>query len=317
MKFNDSVPRSADIIEEQLDDLRRKLFNIIVEGGHESVLNDFIDSKHLHYRRLKEEFKTAQWLEKNYDMEIAIESKEFFKKAIPATFLGRLLGYIQNLRLSTSDAISIYGGKCEVSVVKTWKENQLMAADFKAPDFATQLSYNRSTEPPFLSDPDSFRSGEDLFLILLSDSAAPEDYDIITKSPRLLCEYLDFLSFLVQYDVVMSARTKAHPFGVRISSQNAKVRKEFLKPFCHKMKEEIEILGILVMGDIAKNEFSIERFGANYFGGISSQGAEGLKLTPISATVKAKLLATILEDGDLFEGDIRPNYTLLSIINVD
>ncbi|MDR1486939.1 MAG: hypothetical protein LBT62_02930, partial [Deltaproteobacteria bacterium] len=148
-----------------------------------------------HEAELKEELKAAQWLEKPYDMEMALAGPAVIEHAISMNILSELLDQVQNLRFATAEmACGTYrdGGTFSDKLLKM---NQLVVECVTPSSFAIQLKYTHNGRNSSFFNSDADRPGENLFLTLLSDESDFEDFKTSTMSTCLHSYYQDFLSF--------------------------------------------------------------------------------------------------------------------------
>jgi hypothetical protein len=310
MNYQIQMPRSVGIIKEQLADLSKVINSYDHNLSKDFVSKLFLDSIEAHEAELKEELEAAQWLEKPYDMELTLAGPSVVKHSIPVNILSKLLDQVQKLRLATAQiAEGTYRDSGRFSN-KLLEQNKLMVECFNPSSFTIQLTYAHENQISLFPNSDTVRPGEDLFLTLLSSETDFEDFKTVTMSPKFRSYYQDFLSFLSKNNVMISTRTKNHPYSVQMSPDNARDRKKLLN-FTLKSeqsKKEEGIDGKLVMGDIKNNLFNIEGDTGNIKGQVSEKGIEDLKMVSLGSKVHAKLLVTTsTEDAG------QPSYTLLSL----
>jgi hypothetical protein len=309
IKNLNKIPRSVTIIKEQLADLAKVMNSINYNIEFDFATKATLASLRVHEEELNKELKAAEWLENHYDLELTIEGAIVAEHAIPMNFLSKLLDKVQKLRLASAEIASGSFRDSGRFTNKLWEKNQFMVECFTPSSFAIQLSYPKDIQKTLFTNFDLDKHGENLFLSLLSGDNDIEDFATITLSPRLRSYYQDFLSFLAENDVVISTRTKTHPYRVKMTPTNARKRKEIINFTSPTIKEEeIEIVGILVMGDLKNNSFAIDADESIFRGQVSSDGSEGLKRFALGSKVKAKLLITTVTDDSG-----RSSYTLLSL----
>jgi hypothetical protein len=303
------MPRSVEIIKEQIEDLDDILSSVNYEIEFDSPTKAFINSMKYQRTRLDDELKAAEWLETQSDIELVLDGSSIVEHSLPVNILGKLLDQVQKLFFATAeiaDGAINSRGRFQNNIIKN---NKLMVKCFIPSSFAIHFTYANELITSTLFDNTNERPGEKIFLSLLSGDTDIDELNASLISPRIHNYYNDFLSFLAENDLTIRTRTKNHPYSVVITPEKVKERKEFFDyTFSEPKEEEISIEGILVMGDIKNNSFAINVESTIYRGQVSEEGVIGLKKFPLGSKVQANILVTAVNE------DVgQPNYTLLSL----
>ncbi|MDR2338942.1 MAG: hypothetical protein LBF40_02245 [Deltaproteobacteria bacterium] len=314
LKFQKQTPRQVEIIREQLGDLNGILDSINYEVEYDSNSMIYINSMKSQREDLEEELKASEWLEKPYAMELSMSGP----RSVPTGCLGKILGKVRELLLAAAVIASgtdRKGVRSTAKLHKAWEGRRLLAESLEPSSFAIRLSYANDGRMPLVmeTDPDTAPEKDDsienMFLTLLSGETDEECASALVLSPGLRGLYRDFLGMLAEHGVGLSLRTKAHPYAVGMSPQKARKRKESLGRISYQKKDkEIEVEGVLVMGDIRNGSFAIEGDSGVYRGKASEGGLEGLGKFALGKRVRARLLSSTPGGGSGV-----PSYSLLSL----
>jgi hypothetical protein len=310
MQDYEDMPRSVDIIKEQLADLE-KLISAPEDKNIDFPTRTFFDSLDYHKQELLEELKAAEWLENQADMEFTIDGSSVKEHSVSAFLLSKFIEQIQKLRYATAENASGSTSLRGRFTKNLLTENEILIKAFTPSSFGIQMKYAKDHFSHDLLSDNKERPGETLFLSLLSGDDDSDDLDFTSMSPRLQDYYREFLNLVTDNNIIIGTRTKNLPFSVKISPDSARELKQLidynpstLKP----VEEEISIEGILMMGNLKKQSFMIQSESNSFTGQISESGIIGLKLIPLGANVFAKLLVTYPSE----ESD-KTTYLLLSI----
>jgi hypothetical protein len=300
-------PRSAEIIKEQLADLAEVQGSVNTEIPIDFATQLSIDSLALHEADLREELKAAEWLTTKGDVEFVLEGSLVVNHAVQAELLSKFLDQIQKLRFAVAETARRNFSSRWHYTDNLVADSRLMVESFVPSSFAIRLTYAKPLTPALLLE--TILPDENLFAALFSGETEFDELKDIAKSPRLHRFYLDFLDFVAKYDLTVGTRTKKYPFLAEMSPQNARDRARLLNyTQSPAEEEEIEIEGILVMGDIKNKSFLITAEASIYRGQVSESGAAGLRQVALGNRVRAHLKVTIPR-----EDSGRLGYTLITL----
>jgi hypothetical protein len=304
------IPRSAEIIKRQLADL-----DSVIESAdrkcNDLSSNIFLDSIDSHKQELLEELKASEWLETHVDIEFILDGFSVKDHAVSASLLSKIIDYIQKLRYATAENTRGNMFRRGRFTKDLFNESELLIRAFTSSSFAIQIKYAKDYLSNNLLCDNVERPGETLFLSLLSGDDDSEDLEFISMTPRLRNYYFDFLNLISNDDIIISTRTKNHPFSVKITSENARKIKQLIDynlSTAKQKEDEILIEGILMMGNLKTQTFMIQTGSTFYKGKISENGILGLKHIPLGSNVTAKLLSYYSSE----ESD-KVSFLLLSI----
>ncbi|MDR0620508.1 MAG: hypothetical protein LBJ61_01300 [Deltaproteobacteria bacterium] len=310
LKDNDNIPRSVEIITEQLADLE-DLITTSEDKNIDFPSRLFFNSLESHKQELLEELKAAKMLESKADIELTIEGAPVKEHSIPASMLSKFIEQVQKLRYATGEFARGSKSSRTRFTKKLLSENELLVTSFSPSSFCIHVKYANDHFSPHLLSNTKERAGEALFLSLFAGEDDSDDLDLTSMSTRLQDYYREFLNFVTDNNIIIGTRTRNHPFSVKITPDNARELKQLLYYNFSTLKvveEEISVEGILMMGNLKKQSFMIQTESTTYSGQISESGIIGLKLIPLGTNVLAKLLATSPSE----ESD-KTSYLLLSI----
>jgi hypothetical protein len=308
------MPRSVLIIKKQLADLTEVKASANYDVEFDSATKAEFAFLEVNENELIEELKAAEWLENQSDMEFVLDGSSVVNHSIPITVLGKFFDQVQKLRRATAEiAIGNVSarGRFSNDIIN---QNELLVNCFIPSSFAIHLTYTNDYLKNSLFKSSKERPGESYFLALLSGDSENFTNELSKNniSTRINSYYQDFLSFLTDYNLTIFTRTKNHPFAVKITPENARNRKELLNfKYSELNEDEIYINGILIMGDIQKNNFAIKDETTIYRGQVTKDGAVDLMNFTLGSKVQARILVTTFPE-DL----AKPSYSLLSLNSI-
>jgi hypothetical protein len=308
-------PRSADVVKRQLADLAEVLASYDHSAKPDFASQVSLSSLRDHEAKLLEELKAAEWLEKSYDMELAVEGPSVNENAMPMHIMSALLDKTQLLMIATAEiATRIDECICDFSN-NLLDSSQMMVKCFTPSPFAIQLIYAKSIETSSLDQPnyDILTVNGNIFLSLLSDNIILKDIDILITHPLLCYYYYDYLNFVIKNELTIFVRTRKHPYPVKLSPYTAKgyirqIENED-KPLL--IEEEFEIEGVLVMADLKEKIYELETRIGKICGDISEFGLESIEACPLGIKVPCELVVTI------YSKDLRYIDFYLAIIRIN
>jgi hypothetical protein len=307
------IPRDVETIKKQLDDLAKVKATSDCNLRVDFASSLFLDSMDAHEKELKEELKAAEWLQTKLDLELSLIGSSVKEHTLQANVLGKLLEQVQNIWLAIAEMTT--GSKSSLGRFPKdlIKKNILRVKCFVPSSFAIHFLFDKEYAENSLFDTANDKTDEEnLFVSLFSQDVEDNELDSFSLSTRLNSYYTDLLTLLAEQNITISTRTKQHPFAVNMTPQAARERKDYIKyaltDLTEEKEENIFIEGILVMGDIQKNIFTIIDETTIYRGQVSVEGADGLKKFTLGSKVGANLLVTRVN-----EDSARPSYTLLSL----
>jgi hypothetical protein len=310
MNYEPEMPRSAEIINEQLKDLQAIIDSTPLEDPL-SAAEELIKSNfQVHKAELLEELKAAEFLKQECDFELTISSSMAANQAVPAGFLGKLLDLIQTLRLICAAAAGESGRSSARLAAGLIEKTKFMIDAFDPSSAPSPFTVRLVYEPSFyhFSLFETERPGEDIFLTLFKTNYDIEELTKISNSPLMCNKYIALLNLISANDAIISIRSKKYPFSNKIDSAFTRNITQLLNDTRPASEEEILIEGTLVMGDIKNNSFRIISAAAAYRGSVSEQGSAGLQTVPLGSSVRAALLRTVSP-----EDHWQLSYTLLSL----
>jgi hypothetical protein len=311
MKNKTSQLRSIEILRKQLADLEGVLAS---DAPNLTDLASIISLDDLNAQKkdLLEELKASEWLASQSDMEIALDGSSVVDHSVPACLLSIFMEQIQKLRYVSAEMASGATSFRGQFTNRVFTENELLVKSFTPSSFALQVKYAKESLPQNELNHSSERSGENLFLSLLSGETAVDDVDFTSMNSTIRDYYNEFLDFVIKNEIIINTRTRNHPFPVQMTPDNARnlkllINAKRLTPA--QVKEEITIEGVLMMGDLMTLSFEIDTDLTSYTGQISDSGLEDIKILPVGTKVLAKLL--VIPPSQDSEKTI---YSLVSIV---
>jgi hypothetical protein len=178
---------------------------------------------------------------------------------------------------------------------KLFIEHQLLIKTLIPSPFALHFIHSNKQSYHEFIDEKKEMVQEDIFLSLLSCDADFNGLEINVVLPKFFKPYHQLLSLIIDNNFEIRSRTKKHPFSVNITPEIAKARKKFMD---YKKQEyeneevdhEIIVQGILIMGDVYQQTFTIADNDKIYHGNASQAGVDNLKNIALGSKVQAELL---------------------------
>ncbi|MDR2199485.1 MAG: hypothetical protein LBR53_08545 [Deltaproteobacteria bacterium] len=198
---------------------------------------------------------------------------------------------IENIFMETSEFLNEYDRKNDRYDYKLLDTNQFLVQCFIPSSFAIQLSKDvKDVRPSLINLSENKVPDENIFLSLLSGDYEIDDL-VNNISPKLRKCYFRLINLLDRSKVTVSTRTKSHPFSITITPEQAAKRKKLIKKIPQLGNErEIEIVGLLVIGDLIKHKFGVKTDTELFKGGLSKEAEKELKKFHFDTKVRAKLL---------------------------
>jgi hypothetical protein len=241
MYLQNKIPRSVEIIKEQMAELVKVKATQDQDASNDFSYKLFLESINCQEEKLKEELKTAEWLESKFDIELVFDGSSVKDYLVTETLLSTFLLKSQRLLIATAEFVSCHKiSERDYFTDNIISENQLFFNSFKPFSFGIEFKYadylkNLSND---LSNLNSDKHFEPLFMSLLSGNDDFKDLSCISKSRKLLFYYDDLLCFLEENDVAISGRTKTHPFNIKMTTDTIKKRRQFVFGIMQSHKRE-------------------------------------------------------------------------------
>jgi hypothetical protein len=316
-KESTQMPRDVKIIKNFLAELAKAKAVTDQYPRTDLATKMFLESMDAHEERLKEELKAALWLEAQSDLELSLSGSSVKEHSLEVDILTRFLRLVQNIWFSMAESIT----GSEISRTgfsnNLIEENALFVKGFFPSSFTIHLSYSEkhALQSTPIDDNNTNAKAEDALLSLLTGYGKEFESQALSQSPELRRHYINLLTFLTDNNLCVAARTRKHPFAVKMTAKEAEERKSILNTTHDDYKntntaERVVIEGILVMYDMSKQRFKISDEKVTYRGFVSAEATEDLRKLALGSKVKAELLVTTDNKHSK-----RPNYTLLSLRN--
>ncbi|MDR2199254.1 MAG: hypothetical protein LBR53_07365 [Deltaproteobacteria bacterium] len=173
---------------------------------------------------MKEELRTANWLNKPYDMELSVKGPIVSNRSIPLNFFSSLTSIIQNIYLEISYDPFYFNERSVGFLNKCDGDDQFHLKSVTGSSIALLLPIKSEVILSPQSELYAQLSYEEGFFMHLLTIGHLDKIYIEDMSPKLLRYYIQLLKLLVKTGATLSTRTKFHPFKISFTPKWARIR---------------------------------------------------------------------------------------------
>ncbi len=269
-------PRPSKAIESQLAAFRKGK-----ELAESFETDDFasqlaMESMLAYEEALLDEFHAAEMLESTDDVVISLSGMPVYNHTVAADFLGILLSGLQDLIKLISFGVKHSSSIGDKISEKVLKESKIMVTGWAASSFTVKMRL-----PEIEGIGEAFAEDrrdkvlhclEELFR---DDAPDRELTDLVTKYAAKKA-YRKILGNVVDKKGEVQLRTKARPYGVKLTPKGARKRISWMNE-PEEESREFELAGELVGGSLESKQFELKVGESVYYGRVLPEAHEQMK----------------------------------------
>ena len=243
--------------------------------------------------QLQQEIEAAAMLETGYSAEISLDGDPVVKHQISSKFFGQIMVYVQD----AINALAFAQAKGSHTRKNLIPNNRIMLAATGPGSFVASFATPEQEEEETLLDvPPSFNP-IDVLAQLLDGSLDIDSSSDILANPLVKSKYGQVIALLAKDGASIFLRTKNNPYGVALSAQQARERREWLD-LLRSTVEVQSITGTLVGANIDSGRFEIKVGRDSFRGRASDKAAAQIKRIHLGAEVTAAIQVTTTTHED-------------------
>ena len=281
-------PRPAAEIQRQLADLAGVKQAAEAYGTPDPASQAGMTSLLAHEQELKAELRAAELLASNCDAEIVLDGDPVQGHAVQAGFLGSFLESLQNVVNAVAQVMTSEPTARAAIPRNIIAENRLMVVAGFESSFGLRLRVPSQEELGQMFETMSASVLKQVCQTLSEEGFGEETIRLISHS-RVKKHYGDLLNLTAKAGATVCVRTRAYPYGVRLTSKQARERADWLE-LLQTREEETTFSGILVGGSIQSARFELKVGEEVFRGKVSERALEQMHQArfgdEVTATVK-------------------------------
>ena len=304
-------PRPAAEVQRQLADLARVHRAAEAYGTPDPASQAGMNSLLAHEQELKDELHAAKLLASNCDAEIVLDGDPVQGHAVQAGFLGSFLETLQSLVNAVAQVMTSEPTARAAIPRNIIAENRLMVVAGFESSFGLRLRVPSQDELGQMFEPISATVLKQVCQTLSEEGFGEATIRLISHS-RVKKHYGDLLSLTAKAGATVCVRTRAYPYGVRLTSKQARERADWMELLQTK-EEETTFAGILVGGSIESARFELKVGEEVYRGKVSEGALEQMHHARFGDEVTAtvKVITTTHEEASI---EPTTSYFLTSLV---
>ncbi|MEO7717520.1 MAG: hypothetical protein ABIY70_15075 [Capsulimonas sp.] len=303
--------RGTDELEQRLVEITRLKEEVEAYGTLDFASSLGLKSIQCFEQQTQEELKAARLSESEYSLAVAVDGDPVRNHAINGKFFGQLLVALQDCLNSVALA-QTRGRELKKNIIPG---NRLVLAATGPGSFEASFILpepeptEESSNTLMVVEPTQTPVG--ILSQLLDGTIDVDTSSEILSDTQVKSKYALLMNLISKEGAIISVRTKDDPYGVRLTTQEARDRNDWLDLLKSSIEEE-NISGTLIAGNIVTGRFTIKTTNGTISGRSSEEAAKQLKTMRLSSTVTAKIQVTTTSHQDsTFVPSI--SYLLLSI----
>jgi hypothetical protein len=302
------IPRESSHLEEVKASLNAGL-SLLPPAGSGDPAADFLrHGREGTIVEIERELQFARSLE-TCDVEIKLDGDPVVNHEVDASFLGSTLNSLQSLLHSLAQVITSTATQRGTIPDRITSRFSMRVAAVYPSSFAVQLKL-----PEEIVSDEQSESVMDALCRMLDGNATDQELDGVMKHKRLRSHYYSLIKTISNAGATFTITPKNLEKKGTITSQQARVRLDWLDSIPSEEQAILTVRGTLVGGSISGKRFELTVDEETFRGKLSPAAIVSLKTLKFGEFVEAKLIETT--DATLEEG-AEPTYYAVEIARMD